>query len=45
VAPIGIGALNPAFDVTPNRFVAAIITEKGVARSPYRESLAALAGG
>jgi methylthioribose-1-phosphate isomerase len=45
VAPIGIGALNPAIDVTPNRFVAAIITEKGVARSPYRESLAALAGG
>jgi methylthioribose-1-phosphate isomerase len=45
VAPLGVGALNPAFDVTPNRFVAAIITEKGVARSPYRESLAALAGG
>jgi methylthioribose-1-phosphate isomerase len=35
---------NPAFDVTPNRYVTAIITEKGVARAPYQTSLAALAG-
>ena len=34
-------ALNPAFDVTPNKLVTAIITEKGVARPPYKESLAA----
>lgn len=32
--------LNPAFDVTPSRLVSAIITEKGIARKPYRESLA-----
>jgi methylthioribose-1-phosphate isomerase len=35
---------NPAFDVTPNRYVSAIITERGVARAPYSESLRALAG-
>ena len=39
VAPEGIGVANPAFDVTPNRYVSAIITEKGVARAPYSESL------
>jgi methylthioribose-1-phosphate isomerase len=37
---IGSGsALNPAFDVTPNTFVTAIITENGIARPPYVESL------
>ncbi|MBU1741105.1 MAG: S-methyl-5-thioribose-1-phosphate isomerase [Proteobacteria bacterium] len=35
-------ALNPAFDVTPHRLVAAIITEQGVARPPYKKSLAAM---
>jgi methylthioribose-1-phosphate isomerase len=35
--------MNPAFDVTPNRYVTAIITEKGVARPPFVESLRALA--
>jgi methylthioribose-1-phosphate isomerase len=39
VAPEGIAVANPAFDVTPNRYVAAIITERGVARAPYAESL------
>ncbi len=39
IAPDGIGIQNPAFDVTPNRYVTAIITEKGVARAPYTESL------
>jgi methylthioribose-1-phosphate isomerase len=39
VAPDGIEVRNPAFDVTPNRYVTAIITEKGVARAPYTESL------
>ena len=34
---------NPAFDVTPNRYVTAIITERGVARPPYQESLKRLA--
>ncbi|MBI4908438.1 MAG: S-methyl-5-thioribose-1-phosphate isomerase [Acidobacteria bacterium] len=44
VAPEGIGVANPAFDVTPNRYVTGIITEKGVARAPYEVSLAGLAG-
>jgi methylthioribose-1-phosphate isomerase len=43
VAPEGIAVLNPAFDVTPNRYVAGIITEKGVAYPPFTESLARLA--
>jgi methylthioribose-1-phosphate isomerase len=42
-APEGIAVRNPAFDVTPQRYVSAIITERGVARPPYDESLAALA--
>ena len=33
---------NPAFDVTPSKYVTAIITERGIARAPYSESLAAL---
>ena len=41
LAPEGIGVSNPAFDVTPNELVSAIITEKGVARAPYTESLRA----
>jgi methylthioribose-1-phosphate isomerase len=43
LAPEGISVENPAFDVTPNRYVTAIITERGVARAPYTESLSALA--
>jgi methylthioribose-1-phosphate isomerase len=39
IAPEGIGVSNFAFDVTPNELVTAIITEKGVARAPYTESL------
>ncbi len=39
VAPEGIRVANPAFDVTPNRYVTAVITERGVARSPYGETL------
>ena len=38
-APEGIGVANPAFDITPHRYVSAIVTENGVARSPYIESL------
>jgi len=41
-APAGVGVLNPAFDVTPERYVAAIVTERGIARAPYAASLAAL---
>ena len=39
LAPQGIEVSNYAFDVTPNELVTAIITEKGVARAPYAESL------
>ena len=42
LAPDGIGVQNPAFDVTPNSLIAAIITDKGVARAPYVESLRGL---
>jgi methylthioribose-1-phosphate isomerase len=41
-APEGILVENPSFDVTPAALIAGIITERGVARAPYRESLAAL---
>jgi methylthioribose-1-phosphate isomerase len=43
VAPENIAVENPAFDVTPARYVTAIISEKGVARAPYEESLKRLA--
>jgi methylthioribose-1-phosphate isomerase len=43
VAPDGVQVENPAFDVTPNRYVSAIITERGIARAPYGESLKDLA--
>ena len=35
IAPAGVGALNPAFDVTPAKLVSAIITERGVVRPPF----------
>ena len=40
VAAEGARAWNPAFDVTPNELVSAIITDNGIARSPYQSSLA-----
>jgi len=43
LAPTGVSVRNPAFDVTPHRYVTAIVCEKGVARPPYSESLHALA--
>jgi methylthioribose-1-phosphate isomerase len=43
VAPAGVAVQNPAFDVTPARYVSAIITERGVARAPYEEFLRRLA--
>ena len=39
LAPTGVLVSNPAFDVTPSELISAIITEKGVARAPYTESL------
>jgi methylthioribose-1-phosphate isomerase len=44
VAPEGVLVENPAFDVTPSKYIAAIITERGVAKSPYTDSLKELAG-
>jgi methylthioribose-1-phosphate isomerase len=41
-APQGVQVFNPAFDVTPNEYVTAIITEKGIVRPPYSDNLAAL---
>ena len=43
MVPEGVAVENPAFDVTPAKYVAAIITEKGVARAPYEDSLRRLA--
>ncbi len=39
IAPLNVRVYAPAFDVTPARLISAIITEKGVARAPYRTSL------
>ena len=39
IAPEGVEAYNPGFDVTPAKFVSAIITEAGIARPPFNESL------
>jgi methylthioribose-1-phosphate isomerase len=43
IAPENMGVENPAFDVTPARYITAIITENGVAAAPYQESLARVA--
>lgn len=42
MAPEGVKTYNPSFDVTPANYITAVITEKGICRPPYRESLAAL---
>jgi len=39
IGPPGVKALNPAFDITPNRYVSAIITEKGVIRPPFKRQI------
>ena len=44
IAPANVVARHPAFDVTPHRYVTAIVTERGVARPPFTESLRTLAG-
>jgi methylthioribose-1-phosphate isomerase len=43
VTPDGVSIRNPAFDVTPAKYITAIITERGVLRAPFAESIAALA--
>ena len=42
VTPVGVQIENPAFDVTPAKYVTAIVTERGIARAPYEQSLAEL---
>ena len=39
IAPVGIQAANPAFDVTPHSYVTAIITERGIVYPPFIEGL------
>jgi len=39
IAPEGVNAANPTFDVTPHRYITGIVTEKGIVHPPYRESL------
>lgn len=45
LAPERIDVMNPAFDITPARYISAIITERGIARPPYKESLEPLMKG
>ena len=45
IAPEGIRAANPAFDVTPHRYVTAIITERRIVMEPYREGLISIVPG
>jgi len=45
ITPVGVQVENPAFDVTPAKLVTAIVTERGIARAPYEQSLAALVRG
>ncbi|MFC1949532.1 S-methyl-5-thioribose-1-phosphate isomerase [Chloroflexota bacterium] len=42
IAPEGVGVENPAFDVTPNKYITAIITERGIIRPPFGEGMKAL---
>jgi methylthioribose-1-phosphate isomerase len=43
MTPDGVGIENPAFDVTPAKYITAIITERGILRAPFTESIAAIA--
>ena len=45
MTPDGVGIENPAFDVTPSKYITAIITERGVLHAPFTESIAAMAAG
>ncbi|MEK7872475.1 MAG: S-methyl-5-thioribose-1-phosphate isomerase, partial [Chloroflexota bacterium] len=42
IAPDGVRVRNPAFDITPHRYVTAIVTERGIVRAPYGTSLGRL---
>ena len=39
ITPVGANIRNPAFDVTPHRYISGIITERGILRPPYTDSL------
>jgi len=39
IAPDGVCVMNPAFDVTPNKYITAIITEKGIVYPPFKENI------
>jgi methylthioribose-1-phosphate isomerase len=39
IAPTGTKVFNPAFDLTPHRYIGAIITEKGIIRKPYEKNI------
>jgi methylthioribose-1-phosphate isomerase len=41
IAPAGVGARHPAFDITPARYIRAIVTDEGICLPPYADSLAA----
>jgi methylthioribose-1-phosphate isomerase len=45
LAPEGVEARNPAFDVTPHRYVSAIVTERGIIKPPFEEGLQRIWGG
>jgi len=42
IAPWGARAANPAFDVTPGKYISAIVTEKGIIRTPFKRSIKAI---
>jgi methylthioribose-1-phosphate isomerase len=44
IAPLGVEAMNPAFDVTPYRYVDGIITEQDILRRPFKRAISALEG-
>jgi len=44
LGPEGVDAFNPAFDITPSRYISAIITERGVLKSPYKSGIRNLFG-
>ncbi len=45
MTPTGVGVENPAFDVTPAKYISAIITERGILRAPFTQSIAAIVAG
>jgi methylthioribose-1-phosphate isomerase len=44
IVPEGVNVWNPAFDITPAKYLSGLVTEKGIIRKPYKRNLARLAG-